>query len=128
MENHVTLKILSNKYNADEISAIVGIECDGSWNKGDLRKHTIIKEKKNGWVLQSRQDSQSPLEQHISSLLSRAKPVADKIKKFSEDSTVELSCAIYDTAAPALYFEKEVMRAIENLGASLDIDLYILEE
>jgi hypothetical protein len=41
---------------------------------------------------------------------------------------VEISCVIYANAAPALNFDKSVVDKLARLGASLDIDLYILEK
>ena len=128
MESYVRLKILSDHINAEQITNTVGIDCDRSWSKGELRPKTQIKEKQNGWVLNSGLDKSDSLEEQIKSLLSRVNGISNKIKELSEDSIIEVSCAIYTSESPPLYFDKELVKRIEALGANLDIDLYLLPE
>jgi len=48
------------------------------------------------------------------------------IKNLSENNAVEISCAIYADDIPAFYFDRKVIEGIASLGASLDIDFYLL--
>jgi hypothetical protein len=57
-------------------------------------------------------------------------PYSGKIRNLSaqKNTEVQLACAIYwyQESTPPLSFEKDVINAINNLGASLDLDLYML--
>jgi hypothetical protein len=66
-------------------------------------------------------------EAHIKELLGRLLVHADRIRVLSENETVELSCVVYASTPPSLNFEKSVIQQVCQLGASLDIDLYITD-
>jgi hypothetical protein len=123
--NYVRLKVVSNKLTAEDIAKAIDIEPDLTWKIGDLRPKTTIKEKTNGWMVQSNLPKEASLELHIENLLGRLQPVAPKLFQLSIEAEVQLSCVAYDASPPALFFEKEVIAQISALGATLDIDLYI---
>ena len=66
METHARLKILSDNKSAEDLNEYLGIGCDKSWRKGDLREHTTIKERKNGWILKSKLEKGENLDRHLS--------------------------------------------------------------
>ena len=123
----VRLKILSVTYTPDQITSITGLRCDRSWLVGDKRGNTTILEKCNGWILNSNLPKDASLVDHIENVLEQAGPVASNLRALSEYAEVELSCVIYSFSPPALNFKCEIIERINTLGASLDIDLYILE-
>jgi hypothetical protein len=125
-ETFVSLTIISSQYSPEEIDAFVGVHCDKAWRIGDFRAKTTIKEKDNGWVLNSGLEKNDSLEDHVESLLKILAPVSDKIQSLSDGSYVEVSCAIYSSETPPLHFRKNVIHQINKLGASLDIDLYLV--
>jgi len=122
----VRLKIISNRQTPEQITDTVGLACDKFWRIGDKRGKTIIVEKNNGWVLNSSLPKSASLEAHIESLLERLSPFATKIHMFAEHDVVEFSCVIYAANPPALNFSKEVVQNISLLGASLDVDLFLI--
>lgn len=124
-KNIVRLKITSIKRTPEQISKVVGCSCDRSWRIGDKRGKTIIVEKVNGWVLDSALPKSASLETHIEKILERVTRQSDKIRRLSKQECVELSCVIYAASPPALNFDKKVVRQIAQLGANLDVDLYI---
>ena len=127
-ETIVRLKVLSTLHTPEEISQTLGLDCDKSWCKGDKRAKTVIVEKNNGWVLDSGLPRSAPLEAHIENLLGRLSPHAEKIEKLSRDNDVELSCVIYAASPPPLNFAKTIVHQLGKMGASLDIDLYVMGE
>jgi hypothetical protein len=127
-ETLVRLKILSTSLTPEEITKVLGIPCEKSWRIGDSRAHTIIKETTNGWVLGSGLPDLMPLEAQIETFLEYVAQYSDKIRTLSLTSTVELSCVVYGPTPPPLYLSNSVLSAIAQLGASLDIDLYILKD
>lgn len=122
---HVRLKIISDALTPEQVSEIVGLKPTKSWRIGDRRGPTTIKEKNNGWLLESDLPRDAPLETHVTSLLTRLAPFAERIESLAEENAVEFSCVAYAKEAPTLNFDKSVLRQIVNLGASLDIDLYL---
>ena len=125
-ETIVRLKVLSNDQTPEMITEAIGLQCDRSWHIGDTRPHTIIKEKSHGWVIGSGLPKSTGLEEQINALLSAFGTRVDALKMLSATATVELSCVIYASAAPALNFDRSVISKLALLGADLDIDLYIV--
>lgn len=124
-ETTVRLKITSASRTPEQISEATGLTCDRSWRIGEKRGKTTIVERSNGWVLNSTLPKSASLEAHIEELLGRLLARADKIRALSEHDTVELSCVVYAILPPALNFDKSVIQRLAQLGASLDVDLYL---
>ena len=122
----VRLKILSSLRSPEEITKLIGISPDKSWHIGDARPKTTISEKQHGCLFNSRLPKTASLEAHIEALLSLLLPHAESIRSLSSEDTVEFSCVIYASTAPALYFDKEIIMKIGRLGASLDVDLFLM--
>ena len=124
--NIVRLKLLTNEYTPSELNSIIGIECDQSWLKGDMRGNTIIEEKCNGWVLNSHLNGSDDLDSHLNAMLSSVREVEDIISSLSPKVNALFSCVVYADSMPALYFEKDVIRRISGLNADFDIDVYVV--
>ena len=127
-ENIVRLRITSLSRTPEQVTEATGIPCDSSWRIGDKRAKTVIEEKKNGWVLNSALPRSESLETHVERLLERLAPHLDKIRRFSQEDSVELSCVVYAAEPPALNFSRSVIDRLSRLGASLDIDLYLMDD
>jgi len=110
------------------ITEAVGLACDKCWHCGDKRARSIIVEKDNGWVLHSGLPKTASLDAHIEALLSKLDPFKESIRFISLADTVELSIVIYAPSPPALNFDSSIINQLTELGASMDIDLYILGE
>lgn len=126
MKIFVRLKILFEKDDVDQIEKLTHLKFDRIWKKGDIRPNTKIIEKWDGCILSSGISVDEPLEQHLRNLLLSLRDAVSTIKNISENNTVEISCAIYADDIPAFYFDRTVMEGIASLGASLDIDFYLL--
>lgn len=127
-ETIVRLKVLSVVLTPEQITKELGIACDKSWLAGNTRAHTIIKETTNGWILDSGLPPTLPLEAQLETFLKRLMLYSLKIRTLSMHSTVELSCVIYARTPPPLYFSSSIIFSLAELGASFDIDLYMLGE
>ncbi len=129
-EFYTRLGIYSKTLTPSQVNSILGIKCDKGYRVGDIRKPTTIREKENGWVIKSRLSREVPLADHIKDLLERTSPMMDKIRRLADqpDVKVEFSCVVFTSERPEINFLKEEVAAICSIGASLDIDLYILPE
>lgn len=128
MEIFVRLKILFEKDNVSQIEKLTRLKFDRIWMKGDKRPNSNIIENSDGCILNSGISVNEPLEQHLNALLLSLHDSASIIKSLSKNNTVEISCAIYADDIPAFYFDRKVVEGIASLGASLDIDFYLLPQ
>ena len=124
-ETIARLKILSHTHTPENITAMLGLQCDKWWRTGDMRKHTTIVEKDNGWVLHSGLPRTADLDAHLKALLDTLQPVKETIRRLSTTETVELSVVIYSPSPPALRFDTSTIALMAEFGAGLDIDLYV---
>jgi hypothetical protein len=74
----VRLKVTSASRTPEKITDATGILCDHSWRIGEKRGKTILVEKTNGWVLNSKMPKNATLEAHIEELLGRLFVHADR--------------------------------------------------
>lgn len=129
MDSFVRLKITLGNDNASDIEEVLHkLLPDRVWLQGDMRPNTKIIEKNAGCIFSSGLEKEAPLDQHLAALLLRTKADATTIKKLSERNAVEVWCAIYTESAPPLFFDNNIVEGIASLGASFDIDLYLLPE
>src|SRR5690606_33976148 len=127
-EVFVRLVITSDSGNPKQISKEVGLNCDRGWTQGDLIKGTTRHTRNHGWVLDSSLPSSASLAEQSTALLRRVEMVKDAIRCSSHYHSVTFSCVIYSNRRPAIIFENEVLRGITALGATLDVDVYIVGE
>lgn len=124
-KNIVRLKIRSVSITPEEIESTLMLRADRSWHIGTTRPKTIIREKDNGWLLESALPQHVDLEDHIASLAAKLRPMQEHLQAIARNATIEMSCVIYAEHEPALYFSVDTIQALGELGAGLDIDLYI---
>jgi len=126
METFVRLKILLKKDDGECLKKLQHLGFDRVWKKGDIRPNTKIIEKADGCIISSGEGRDASLEHHLNSLLLVLQNDISSIKELSKNNTVEVSCAIYSSEIPSLYFDQLTISRIAEFGASLDIDFYLL--
>ena len=127
-EIYAELVISSENLTPDQINTLIDIKYDKSYLKGDTIHPSIIRVKRNAWIMCSRVNRNAPLQAHVEDILNR---VFSKIVNFKElaeqhDVEVDFNCVVNTLDRPAMFFTKEQVAAIYKMGASIDIDLYIL--
>ncbi|MEE4666906.1 DUF4279 domain-containing protein [Pseudomonas alliivorans] len=127
MESLARLMITSDHMTSSQITDFIGFAGDNIWNAGDSKADAKVVESDSGLVFQSRLARSLDLSFHIGSIMSRLKGAERELLSFSALSgcEIQLSCVVYSDSAPPLNFEKAVMRWVGDIGASLDIDLYL---
>jgi hypothetical protein len=124
---HVSLVILDEDEHdlPEEITRRTGILPSRTWRKGEVKAKTILKHKDNGWELKSSLPLESPLTEHINSLLATIEPMRQELKGFTSKHFSLLACAVYfDEETPELHLGNELISQLAMLNLSLDIDLY----
>ncbi len=125
-EVFVRLRVTSTKRTAEELTSLIGLQCDRSWSVGDKRGKSEIVERCNGWELYSNvENRQQTLDAHIVALLDRLQPHEQRVREVAEKDEAVFSCVVYDDEGrPALYFDNRLVRRIASLGVDFDIDVY----
>jgi len=124
----VRLFVTSPMLAAEDITKRIGLAPDVSWKTGDKHPKVKVHHKNNGWCVQSEFDDKTTLESKVGLLLARITPFTRAIFEISAETEVLFSCVVYTDHRPTLFFDKRTMVSITALGASFDIDLYILPE
>src|SRR4051812_16363497 len=110
----------------DEITVRLGIVPSLSWSEGDHIPNPARPNPTSGWRLQSPLPDRHDLEVHALWLLDRAPPRID-LAGLTSRWSVGLSFAVYVSGrTPAMFFQNATLARIVALGATLDIDLYVL--
>ncbi|WP_437575487.1 DUF4279 domain-containing protein [Sorangium sp. So ce887] len=122
----VSLRLMSDQMSPEQIGEELGAPADNSWHKGARRKETGLIEKENGYEFQALLDTDAPLEEQIDILLRRLDPIIEKIRALRCDH-VQLTCAVYASEVPSIWFPPSVIERLGRMGASIDVDLYIAE-
>ena len=70
------LRIMSDSLRPGQITALVGLIPDKTWEKGDLRAKTRIVEREHGWEISSSPGSTASLDEQVLTRGQRALPEA----------------------------------------------------
>jgi hypothetical protein len=127
-EIKVYLKITGFECSPDEISNIIDINPTKTWLKNEvIHKRALIRHKENGWILQSGLPRDTPIKIQIEDLLGVVLPRKQLFQKLPQGSKIAIYCVVYSTLGrPDISLEPEMVKAIAELGAALDFDLYQL--
>jgi len=127
-QTNVIFKISSATLDPTTITARVGLTPDVSWLSGAMRGTFGAKEKEHGFVLESKLGPISSLDDHVKEMLKRLAPYAQKIGQLAAEATIEFTCSVQRKKAPALHFDRDVVRWLAVMGAKLDIDTFVIVE
>lgn len=129
-EFYARLGIFSDSLTPAQVTAILGLNCDRSHEKGPIvRPHATVYRKNHQWFMYSQISRKAPLEEHILDLLNRASPVRGKIKGIADQpgNDVELALVVHSKEEFTLNLSKEVIAALYQMGASVECDLYFFD-
>ncbi len=129
-EYYARIGIYSQTLTPSQVSAILGLECDKGYEKGNIvRPHGIVQRKEHQWFIYSRIPRSVPLEDHVKDVLDRVSGVTEKICALAKQpaTEIELGCVIHSKESPALVFSTDVVVTLCKMGASIDVDLYYWE-
>ena len=112
-----------------DITAALGIVPSTTWRVGDLIPNTPMARKDNGWRLSSPRRASYHLEDEIKYVIDKVSSRVDAIRativKFRLEA--EIACAVYVKGdVPSMHLDNDLVRIVAELGADIDIDLYVL--
>jgi len=125
-ETLARLRVFSDHLLPEEITERIGVQPESTVTKGAFHGGKTIRAKRSEWQLGSGVSRTESLERHVSALLQKLEPAAARIRLLSESGCeVTFSCVVYASVAPAIFFEPTWISGIAQLGAALDVDLYM---
>lgn len=127
MESFIQLRVMSSRLKPKELEERVIFRPDESWAAGDKRKDTAIMERENGFAINSLLNKKAPVAEHIANIRERISGTEIGFKSVSNElgCSVLVSCAIYSESAPPIFLDKGLISWMNEIGASLDIDVYV---
>lgn len=122
---------LTGAFDPAEITRQIGIEPTQTARRGDSIQKTKIRHKTDVWSLSTGKQESLDLDALVRMILDqigeRAPAVAAIRAALSLDA--EIACAVYvEGQTPAISLDRETVARIAALGASIDVDLYILDD
>ena len=121
----------------EEISQIVGIAPSRTQRAGEpisiARDHpSLFRDaaplvKVNSWVLDSGLDPSADVASHVRALLDHLEPVRDVLARLAERYDAVFNCIVesYGGDRPAICFDNDIVKAVGQYNAALDVDLYV---
>ncbi len=123
----VELRLIGTETSPDEITNFIGMPPTRVFRTGDSVQGTALAWKSNGWCLSlgGYKDTYD-LGEEISALLDYIAKFSARIRQVCDERGLrsEVSCAVYlSDEAPAITWRHEMIALIDELKATLDIDI-----
>ncbi len=122
-------------FNPDEVTISLGVQPTRTWRQGDPRGKTLLRHKSDGWELSTgyeELDEENSIDmiKQIRSIFGRLQPHTSKLKemcaRLKVDARVCCVMHIEGDDRPAIYFDRDIVKWLAELGADIDIDLYVV--
>lgn len=129
MESKVVLRVSNFDFDPDAISKSIGVKPSYLIRKGDIikRPRRKIVCDYNFWEYSSENDSQSPIEDHMNSILKILRDHQDYFYEINNKAELELGIVsnIQDDVNIGFHLDAQVIQLLGKLGIEIDCDLYI---
>lgn len=125
---NVRLRITSPTLTAAEIETRLGIKPDEAWKIGDRTGTFGAVLKDHGYALDAVSPYSIKLADHMRAMIKRIAPVAQKIGEISAQAKVEMVCTMFCKTTPPINFERDDLRWLAAIGASLDVSVGMIVE
>jgi hypothetical protein len=113
----------------ETITSILGLSPSEAWNVGDENPRNGKPRSFMSWRLSSGFDDTIPLTQHIEGLFLVLHRKAEAIRELWIDYDLQLQCVGYFPAAGhGAHFDREQIRQAAQLGLSIDLDFYYVDD
>ena len=111
----------------EAIDAALGLRPGKLWHVGEVIPGTTLRRKQNAWLLESPLEDHMNLNNHVAWLLERLPKSLEPLRAITSTWNAKLFCAVYTTGErPALGVTGDAVRRLADLGAAIDVDLYVM--
>jgi len=128
-EISIRLELRSDRVDPDRITEALGLQPSQIWRRGDAWGRRPRPRPENGWVLatpyRATWDADEPLRQ----LLDWIEPSRASLAELTTGGSVRGRLSIVGfqrDRGPSIYVDREVVRAIAQLGIDLNVDFYVV--
>ena len=115
-------------YDPDIITQALGIQPTYTWRAGERVPNSLVRYKHDGWSLTNGPVESLDVQEVARPLLTSLLPLVDTLADLTEQLGVEAELAYtvrMGGEVPAIHFDREMLGAINQLQAEVDIDLYL---
>ncbi|MBE9012942.1 DUF4279 domain-containing protein [Pseudanabaenaceae cyanobacterium LEGE 13415] len=114
--------------NPEDVTSKVGIQPTKTWLKDELiSSKAQIRYQQSGWKLRSYSTTSDDLSEHFHIVLEQLKQGWQPLVELCSIYDAEFCGVIYTSGdRPAIHFDKEILKAVLQLNAEIDVDLYVL--
>lgn len=127
-EIKVYFRIVGFPMSPEVLTDKLGLKPTDTWKKGDAGRIAKTTFKNNGWELSSGLNKSVDLKTHVGTLLDNITPFKKNFVKVCSEYPPDLICVVYSYGGdrPAIVFERDIIKELTELNASIDVDLYVL--
>lgn len=120
--------VTGHEFDPDAFTRSVGLAPTDTWREGDRVGVSEIRRHHTGWRCsvprRSSLDLSEPLRELLEEILLHSKAIRAECDRLGLEA--EVSCVVFvGSPAPAAHFDTDTLNAVRELGASIDLDLYI---
>lgn len=111
------------------ITSAVQLEPSQTWRKGDVIGNSTMRQKQDGWRIATERRDAIDLGGELDVLLKRIKSHVGQLREVCDrfKLAAEFECIVHVTGdVPSMHFTNDAIETISELGAAVDIDLYLL--
>lgn len=115
----------------EDVTSALGIQPSQVWSRGDkFGPRMQLERKDTAWILRSPLDEPWNIQSHFRWLLDRLPDRLDCLSSVTDCWYAQMSVVAYmpGNNTPALSFDPPMVARFAQLGAALDIDLYVVPE
>lgn len=122
-------RIMGDELRPQEVTEALGLEPSETWCRGDPIRGTSRHRTYASWGLyfapEETLDIQPLLEKIESTFLPKTEAIRRLRSRFDIEISVDLVIVIEDAAPPGACFEPRFLKLLSDIGARLDLDMYI---
>jgi hypothetical protein len=122
---------LTGTFNPTEISRRLGLSPSKTARCGERIGKSALRYKFDLWSISTDKRDSLALEEQVREILARVGTSANSIRMVRDELSiyVELACAVYvQGQAPSMTLSPETVAQLAELGAGVDIDLYVIDD
>ncbi|KKC50155.1 hypothetical protein VE23_24415 [Paenibacillus sp. D9] len=125
----IEFDIYGDDFNPQIITDQLNIQPHTSWRKGDSVEGKPIVRKKSCWSFSTGYQESLDINDQLSEIIERFQGESEKLIELKKAHNLEILVSIVinieENQKPAMNFNKEAISFIHQIGAEVDIDLYI---
>jgi len=128
----ITCDFVLTGYGLDpaRLTQALSIQPARTWHEGEYIQRTLLRRKKDGWLLSTGPMESMDVQEVALPLLTTLRPLAQTLLALAVELGVEadISYTIMveeGESIPAIHFDRAMLEIVNQLHAEIDVDLYV---